>query len=400
MAGITGLTGLKTNKAPSCRMAYTLGLKQPVLCTLLGNDPFFFDIDPEALAEDIDDKLSLTDASFQVPEALKTARETSDGFITLGDDEWGLPLTDDLAALCRNALAPAAELNCAEAFALLLQSTTGQLLSEQADEHNLVVATSTTVDGVCLDAAKKTILINPGLTVETAALLIAREIRHFALLSVTDALKNPESAILVNRAMQAELATLPVQIAWELNLAGHADVWDCLGRSAQADLAYAFGHRASADFRALRDGRAAMAAFDQWFYSGRTRKADRALIQSLLASGEALPEPSASANRTVEALRAIGERGIGRNYLVEHMTTIMQDGFYADVRDRSNANFLWFVKFERSYRAAEAYIEEKTATPSADKPAGGAVILAFPDLMSKKAKTVKKAHAPRKAKHS
>ena len=140
-----------------------------------------------------------------------------------------------------------------------------------------------------------------------------------------------------------------------------------------------------------------MAAFDQWFYSGRTRKADRSLIQSLLASSEALPEQSVSANRTVEALRAIGERGIGRNYLVEHMTTIMQDGFYADVRDRSNANFLWFVKFERSYRAAEAYIEEKTATPSTDAPAGGAIILAFPDLLSKKAK---KAHSPKKAKHS
>ncbi len=381
-------------------MAYTLGRKQPVLCTLLGNDPFFFDIDPEALADDLDEKISLADANFNVPEALKIARETSDGFITLGDDDAGLPLTDDLVALCRNALAPAAGLNCAEAFALLQQSTTGKVLLAQAEASGLDVATSDIVDGVELNVSTKTIMINPGLSNEAAALLIAREIRHFALLPVCDALKNPESAILVNRAMQAELATLPVQIGWELNLAGHSDVWDCLGRSAQADLVYAYGHRASSDFRALRDGRAAMAAFDQWFYSGRTRKADRSLIQSLLAMSETLPEQTASANRTVEALRAIGDRGLGRNYLIENLSNIMQDGFYADVRDRSNANFLWFVKFERSYRAAEAYIDEKSETKTGTNSEGGATILAFPDLLSKKGKVAKKQPSQRKAKHS
>jgi hypothetical protein len=372
-------TNADKNRKP-CRMAYTVGHKQPVLCTLLANDPFFFDIDPEAFAEDIDDNIALDGASFNVPEALRTARETSDGFITLGDDDESLLLTDDLAAICHTALSPAAVLDIDAAVSLLTLSSTGRLLWEQAGVSAVCDAS---VCGARFDSQARLVRINPTLDAEDAALALSRELRRAVLAPVTEMLKNPDSAIVINRAMQAELLTVPVQVAWELNMAGNRGIWERLSRSTLSDLVYAYGHRASTDFRALRDGRAAMAAFDQWFYSGRTRRADRGLIQSLLALGDQIAAQPRSAIATIEALRAIGERGIGRNYLTDHIMNLMQDGFYADVRDRSNANFLWFVKFERSYRAAEAHVEGET---KAVMPKNGAVILAFPDLFAKRAK--------------
>lgn len=375
----------------TCRIAYTLDKRQPVLCTLLGSDPFFFDVDPDALADDFDALLN-EESSYEIPEALRLARDTSDGFVTLAGESDELLLSDDTADLCRNALKPAPAFNLDAARALLTLSETGRRLLDQADAMELRVRGDAATNGVRSDLKTKTILINPALPCEAAALLIGREIRRAELLSVHDALRNPESAILIHRTLQAELLTLPVQIAWELNLAGDKSCWNLLSASPLADLAYAYGQRASSDFRALRDGRAAMASFDQWFYSGRTRKADRALIQHLLSLGDAATCAGASAQKTLDALRLIGERGLGRNYLIDNIAQLMQDGFYGDVRDRSNANFLWFVKFERSYRAAEAYIDHKTAV---EKVEGGAKILAFPDLFTKRvAKRGKKAGAP------
>lgn len=385
-------SGIEVNRN-TCRMAYTLGRAQPVLCTLLGNDPFFFDVDPEALEHHLDDSAALDDADFPIPEALRIARSTSEGFVTLGDDIDGLPLTDDLADLCRNALCARSALDVGAALDLLSLSSTGSVLRGYCDAMNVTVRGDACVHGVQFDAAHSLIRVNTTLDVHTATLMIAREMRRAQLMSVNTALQNPDSAILIHRALQAELLILPVQIAWELSLAGSKEAWETLSRGPLADLAYAFGHRATNDFRALRDGRAQMAAFDQWFYSGRTRKADRALIQCLLSMGERLADNfRAQTHSTIETLRTIGERGIGRNYLLDHMMNLTSDGFYGDVRDRSNANFLWFVKFERSYRAAETHLEEqkKTEEVAAPMAGSGAVILAFPDLFAKRGKKTRR----------
>jgi len=47
----------------------------------------------------------------------------------------------------------------------------------------------------------------------------------------------------------------------------------------------------------------------------------------------------------------------GKNYLAEHAVTIMDDAIFTEVRDRSNANFLWFIKFERSFRETEQELQ-------------------------------------------
>lgn len=385
---ISGQTAAR--QSGSVRMSYSLGHKQPVLCTIVRNDPYFFDIDPEALADEFDASLSLEGARFDVPEALQTARTTSDGFITLGDGAEGLPLTDDMAALCRDALSPAASFDMDNVHDLIAFSSTARALLDQAISDGISVKPDASAETASFDPEARIVRINPSLSLESAALVLMRECRAAALVSVLPQLANPDRAILINRAMHAELNGIMIQIAWELNLAGHKQAWQLISESAMADQVYAFGGRAAEDFRALRDGRAAIAAFDQWFYSGRTRQADRSLIQALLAASAAenAAEKTFTAMDTINALRSIGDRGIGRNYLLDHVATLLEDGFYGEVRDRSNANFLWFVKFERSYRAAEEIVEGKKASPVAGN---AGIVLSFPNIMRKQARKGRKA---------
>ena len=42
----------------------------------------------------------------------------------------------------------------------------------------------------------------------------------------------------------------------------------------------------------------------------------------------------------------------------------MDDPIFADGRDRSNANFLWFVKFERSFRETEQELQSPETSTS------------------------------------
>ena len=55
-------------------------------------------------------------------------------------------------------------------------------------------------------------------------------------------------------------------------------------------------------------------------------------------------------------MTALGKMPFGQNYLAASVGPIMNDPIFTDVRDRSNANFLWFIKFERSFTEAEQEI--------------------------------------------
>ncbi len=377
-----------TQRAASPKMRILLSMKQNrAFCTMVTFDQYFFEVDPEALEDEFHAQLSLEGARFDVPEALSVARETSDGFVTLGDDDAGLPLTDDVAELCASALVATAALDLANVVAQLRGSQTAANMLDQMERDGVSIAADNKTETAAFDEANKRITLNASLDETAAGLLLIRACRQAKLASVKTLLRNPDRAILVNRSLYAELNLVMIQVAWELSLSGDKAAWNMVSRSALADLAYAFGQRASSDFRALRDGRAQLAAFDQWFYSGRTRKADRTLIQGLLANAE--NEFTGDIMDVISGIRAIGDRGIGRNYLTEHVMTLLEDGFYGEVRDRSNANFLWFVKFERSYRAAEEIVEAQNTADAAASNQNGVVLL-FPNVIKKAARKASK----------
>ena len=71
--------------------------------------------------------------------------------------------------------------------------------------------------------------------------------RHGAL--VNPLRYEPDEAILVNRAQNADVLMIGVKIAWELKLAGDAEAWDFLAASALVDVTRTFEIKAQADFR-------------------------------------------------------------------------------------------------------------------------------------------------------
>ena len=55
----------------------------------------------------------------------------------------------------------------------------------------------------------------------------------------------------------------------------------------------------------------------------------------------------------MQIISNLGEQPFGKNYLSVFAAMIVHDSLFTDVRDRSNANFLWFIKFERKYQETE-----------------------------------------------
>jgi hypothetical protein len=126
-----------------------------------------------------------------------------------------------------------------------------------------------------------------------------------------------------------------------------------------ADLARAFAHEAFLDFRTINNGVASAAVLEAWFLSERCKNEDKQLIQQMLNDTQGYVFESAEPMKSVTAdlIAALGTMPFGKNYLAMHAGTIMDDTIFTDVRDRSNANFLWFIKFERSFRETEQELQ-------------------------------------------
>jgi hypothetical protein len=210
-------------------------------------------------------------------------------------------------------------------------------------------------------------------------LLAARELRrhwqhrHGAL--IHPLLFHPDNAIVVNRAQAADLSVAMIRLAWELQLSGNGEAWERLENSSMADLTRSFAREAYLDFRTLNSGQAAAAVFESWFLSERCRLEDKKLIKQMLSDykGYVFDKEEGQKSITPSLISALGEMPHGKNYLSPHAGTILQDPVFLEVRDRSNANFLWFIKFERSFRETEEALQSKpehyiTMDPSSGKP--------------------------------
>jgi hypothetical protein len=176
---------------------------------------------------------------------------------------------------------------------------------------------------------------------------------------------HPDNAVLVNRAQNADLVVSIIRVAWELQLSGFKDAWDRVESSSMADLGRAFAREAFLDFRTINNGQASAAVFEAWFLSERCRMQDKILINQMLADhqGYVFELEQSESVMTPALIAALGAMPFGKNYLAEHALTIMEDAIFTDVRDRSNANFLWFIKFERSFRETEQGLQTSDLLP-------------------------------------
>lgn len=228
---------------------------------------------------------------------------------------------------------------------------------------------------LCIGAdGKITILLNPDRSPAETILMFFRELRRSWQLThelLQNPLKyEPEDAVLLNRVQQADLVTLMVRMAWELNLAGCTNAWDSLSSSNLYVIAHAFAHQARNDFRSLNNGSACRAAYDAWFESDLAKGHDRRVIHEMLLDEKGYVFGEGREERILRSafLVGFGAMPLGGNYFMVEGARRPDDPDYAVVEDRSNANFLWFVKFERSFLDKERELAENEADILPFKP--------------------------------
>ncbi len=366
-----------------CRFAYTLNNSQPVRCTWISDQPLFYaDFD-----EVEEDDFLLDDPVLQALERdIADLREKANAYDKIAK-EFEISEADKINLFrmdAEEACAPHV-LSSQDKLGLLLEMLKDSRLASQylsfAQLNEIELRLSNQVVDAAYDREARLILVREDMDLVDQALLSARELRrmyqHRHGAGLHPLALHPDFAVLINRAQTADLAVSMVRVAWELHLAGHKDAWARIEHSPSADLGRAFAREAITDFRSIQNGTAARTTFESWFLSERCRKADRLLIQQMLADYQGYSfSDNIEASRliAIDLIKALGSMPFGQNYTESVVSQIMVDPIFTDVRDRSNANFLWFIKFERSFTEAEKEVASKKEAKKQAK----AQILEFP----------------------
>jgi len=366
MSNTTDIFSDETARKGRCRMAYIINNRQPVRCSIISDQPLFYmDFESET---DFSEDSELFDFS-DIEQGVAALQERIEGLGRFGEQFPEDNAEERFALFLENADAitrPAKKRVAADTKFLektLRQSRLAASLLDFAAKYGTGLVADSQVAGAMYDRKGGQIHVNPDISREHQILLTARELRRVwqhrngALLNPLTF--HPDQAVLVNRAQIADLTVMMVRIAWELQLAGEKTVWDRVENSSMADLARSFARESYLDFRTLNNGVAQSAVFESWFLSERCRNEDKKLIQLMLADYQGYVFDSAQSSQTItaELIIALGSMPFGKNYLAPYVNTIMTDAIFTEVRDRSNANFLWFIKFERSFRETEQELQ-------------------------------------------
>lgn len=256
---------------------------------------------------------------------------------------------------------------------ILRKSRTAEALMAAPAAAGLVICYDRQLPGsqLYVRTEKPYITLNPLRPKGDLLNMLVRELRrlwqhqHGAL--VNPLMFDPDEAILVNRAQHADVFIASVKVAWELKLCGESEAWDYLAGSPMADVSRTFEIKAQADFRTINNGLAARAAYDKVFDDCRTKALDKRIIhQMLLDETGYVKKPAKRPRVSMDLFRALGEVPHGRNYLSMSHDRAPTDHCYATVEDRSNANFLWFIKFERSFQEKEMQMLQESVKATAE----------------------------------
>lgn len=358
-----------TYKGPlAARMACHMGNFTPVaICNILGDQPLFYiDYVDQEEADFIEPSLAESgipadffadniDELRRRMARLESASQHIDGYARENIEAAFEAAVENLKA------DPSLTLEALEAG--IAKSNIASALYAAAAAKGVTLCLSRQVDTALYDRDQKCVHVNPRLPVSMATLVVTKALRqawqHISGTAIHPLHFSPEEAVLLNRIQQADLAVCSVRAAWEMNLSGDKSAWARILTVSSYDLAVGFAREAIADFRALNNGHAGHAAFERWFFSGRCKDVDRKLIQSMLADHHGLIFENAQVSKMVtnDIIAKTGELPQGKNYLSNLIEVILSDPLFTEVRDRSNANFLWFIKFERSFRTSEESLE-------------------------------------------
>lgn len=351
-----------------CRVAYTLGNKQPVICTHIGDQPLFYMEYEDDFIDEEENEFFSADCNIIERElnALRgeiTDLENSTKYFSCSVKSYEEFTENALLEIC-DFSESLIKIKIEQLRNVLSKSRTSAAYLEMADKHGIKIVMSEQVEKAFYDRRSGFLFINKMQSEEEQVLLLVRELRrhwqHREGALINPLTFQPEHAVLVHRAQNADLIVSVIRVAWELQLAGLQNYWKRIENSAMADLGRAYAREAFMDFRTINNGVASAAVMEAWFLSERCRHYDRKIIQAMLADykGYVFENIESSKSVTGELIAALGSVPYGKNYLAAHAATIMNDPIFTDVRDRSNANFLWFIKFERSFKETEQELQK------------------------------------------
>ncbi len=274
-----------------CRVAYTINNEQPVKCTIVSDQPLFYmDYEFDEHEDDFYDDMDSSVLEKELKD-LKTEIEAFDRFSKnfLKNDNSFEKFSENVQGICAqfNASTSAKKFDIQDIIEVTAQSRLGASYINATLEDGFEIMHCNQVDDSFYHSTSKKILINPSLDEGDQILTLSRELRrHYQ--SKTGALLQPllfapDEAVLVNRALQADLMASTIRIAWELQLSGRRDIWERVENSSFADLGHAFAREAFLDFRNINNGIAATAVFESWFLSRRAQITDKKLIQNMLS---------------------------------------------------------------------------------------------------------------------
>ncbi len=361
------ISGLNNNKKHICHVAYTINNKQPVMCSIIGDQPLFYmdyniDYEDEESAFFDNTEIKILENEIEnLEKELKFFDVFSKSFSETPKDNF-LKLLDNKNIITKSKNKNVF-VNNKQLIKILSKSRIAKTYLSFAQEHNVEIKLSSQIYDAQYDRKSSTIFINSNLNLVDQILLTARELRrhwqHRQGALINPLMFHPDNTILINRAQIADLTVSMIRIAWELQLSGEKDVWKRIENSSMADLGHVFAKEAFFDFRTLNNGHAATAVFENWFLSERCHYEDKKIIQQMLSdyNGYVFNNQKIQQTITPTLIAALGSMPYGKNYLTQHISTIINDPIFTDVRDRSSANFLWFIKFECSFRETEQELQ-------------------------------------------
>ena len=346
-----------THGAKSIHIAYSLNNHQPVECTIISDQPFFymdecFIEDEEAYLDDyagLEFEISELQKKMTQYDALSETFVQTDGLV---QEEFIDNFSDNTDSI-----------SIKEIRNILSQSRYAQSLLDFADQNNIELVSGNQVETASYNKKSRQIMVRDDLNKIDQVLLTAQELRRFwqdhHYAAKHPLTFHPDHAILINRAQYADLSVAIIRTAWELQLQGAKEFWSRIENSSMADLGRAMAREALSDFRTLNNGKAGAAVFETWFLSERCCQQDKELIHTMLADyrGYAFDTKNTSENISIELIHNLGKQPFGNNYLAPYAHDILHDPVFTEARDRSNANFLWFIKFERSFHEAEQELQ-------------------------------------------
>jgi hypothetical protein len=336
-----------------------------VACNLIGDQPLFY-IDDASDIEDDDflfqeeTELFPSDEKFLAKMKTKLAayEKTAE---TLSNIDYTAP-EDDFDNIVLGAQTGQTSLNDIMAYGG--QSGLFKSYADILKQSGVEIAMTTEVEASAYHRESQTIHVNPFLDVKTSSCALMKSMR-VAWNHINGALINPlafqpEEAVLMNRLMAADVDVAVVAFMWDMKLAGDEEIWANAMMSSHYDLCAAYAMEAMTDFRSIKSGLAARATFEKWFLSARCKSFDRQIIQTMMGSHTDVEIGDTDASRMIalDMIIALGARPLGANYLSSIAPGIMSDALYGEVRDRSNANFLWFITFERRMDKMEQELQD------------------------------------------